>query len=64
MRTSKHEGSNFWDHLKEKGIYEEVQELAEERYGHLYRKNKTNFFGIIRNLISSIVAGFASFIRF
>ena len=55
MRTSKREGSNFWDHLKEKGIYEEVQELAEERYGHLYRKNKTNFLTRIRNILNSIV---------
>ena len=45
----KHEGSNFWDHLKEKGIYEEAQELAEKKYGHLYRKDKTNFFEIIRH---------------
>ncbi len=55
MRTSKHEGSNFWDHLKEKGIYEEVQELAEERYGHLYQKGKTNFCRRIRNFLNSIV---------
>ncbi|MDE0428070.1 MAG: hypothetical protein OXN25_24715 [Candidatus Poribacteria bacterium] len=57
MRANKHEGSNFWDHLKEKGIYEEVQELAEERYGHLYQKGKTSFFGKIRKFLSSI-AGF------
>ena len=63
MRKSKREGSNFWDHLKEKGIYEEVQELAEERYGHLYRKNKTNFLTRIRNIFSSIV-GVLNAIRF
>lgn len=57
MRTSKHEGSNFWDHLKEKGIYKEVQELAEERYGHLYQKDKINFFRRIRRILSNI-AGF------
>ena len=56
MRTSKREGSNFWNHLKEKGIYEEVQELAEEKYGHLYRKDKTNFFRKIKNFLGSIVA--------
>lgn len=57
MRTSKREGSNFWEHLKEKGIYEEVQELAEERYGHLYQKGKTNFLKKIKKFLSSI-AGF------
>lgn len=58
MRTSKHEGSNFWDHLKEKGIYEEVQELAEERYGHLYEEDKTNFFRRIWRFLSGIVGFF------
>ena len=60
MRTSKHEGSNFWDHLKEKGIYEEVQELAEERYGHLYKEDKTNFFRRIWRFLSSIVGFFVN----
>lgn len=55
MRTSKHEGSNFWDHLKEKGIYEEVQELAEEKYGHLYQKGKTNFFTRMKNILNNIL---------
>ncbi|MDE0013614.1 MAG: hypothetical protein OXU36_20905 [Candidatus Poribacteria bacterium] len=60
MRISKHEGSNFWDHLKEKGIYEEVQELAEKKYGHLYQKGKINFFERIKNILNSILGFFIS----
>ena len=55
MEHNKHEGTNFFDYLKEEGIYEEVQELATKRYGHLEQKRKVNLFGKIKNLLSCIV---------
>ena len=62
MKNNKHDGTNFFDYLKKEGIYEEVEELSEKRYGHLKKENKRNILGRIRNFLGSIAGIFA--IRF
>ena len=61
MNKNPHEGTNFYDYLKEEGVYEEVHTRMVKEYGHLIEKDKTNFFKKIWILISSVIMGF--FIR-
>jgi hypothetical protein len=54
MSKNPHEGTDFYDYLKEEGIYKEVHVLMRKKYGHLMEKNKVRLFGRIRNFLRSI----------
>lgn len=53
MKRNKHEGSNFFDYLKESGMSEEIQEYVEKESTRL--RKKRDILGKIKNYINILI---------
>ena len=61
MSKNPHKGTNFYDYLKEEGIYRETHILMQEKYGDLMEKDKTNVFKKIWRSLNSITLSILGF---